>query len=204
MEIKHRTIFRTPVLKHVLRLLTMLIFRIIGWKLEGHTPNVKKYVMIAAPHTSNWDFAFTLMFAFAFKMNMYVMGKKELFRWPFGYMFAWLGMIPIDRSKSNDIVGEAIEVFNQSESMSMLVPPSGTRRKVRQWKTGFYHIANGANVPIALGFLDYGRKVGGFGPLFTPTGDVDADMIKIKAFYADISGLYPERTLHVSNIRVKE
>ncbi len=204
MQIRKKTVFDTPILKHVLRFLTMLIFRIIGWKLEGKTPNVKKYVMIAAPHTSNWDFAFTLMFAFAWKLNIYVMGKKELFQWPFGYLFSWLGTIPIDRSKSNDIVGEAIEIFNQSERMILLVPPSGTRRKVRQWKTGFYHIANGANVPIALGFLDYGRKKGGFGPLFEPTGDVDTDMMKIKAFYADISGKYPEHTLHVTSIRAKE
>lgn len=148
--------------------------------------------MIAAPHTSNWDFVLTLLMAFALDLKAYTMGKKELFDWPFGGLFSWLGVIPIDRSRSNNVVAQAVDFFKQSENLILVVPPSGTRAKVKRWKTGFYHIAKGAEVPIGMGFLDYGQRKGGIGFLFEPTGDIDEDMIAIRAFYADIKGKYPE------------
>jgi 1-acyl-sn-glycerol-3-phosphate acyltransferase len=122
------------------------------------------------------------------KVKIYWMGKKELFRPPFGPLLRWLGGIPIDRSKSNGVVGQSIQQLQDAEKLVLTVPPTGTRRKVMHWKTGFYHIAHGAGVPIVLGFLDYGRKMGGVGPLFYPTGDINADMKEIQAFYKDIQG----------------
>lgn len=182
------TVFDTPVVRTFFRILSILILKIAGWKVSGHVPDIPKFVMIAAPHTSNWDLPYTLFVAFAMKVKIYWMGKKELFRPPFGPLLRWLGGIPIDRSKSNGVVGQSIQQLQDAEKLVLTVPPTGTRRKVMHWKTGFYHIAHGAGVPIVLGFLDYGRKMGGVGPLFYPTGDINADMKEIQAFYQDIQG----------------
>lgn len=162
--------------------------------MEGHLPDTPKCVMIAAPHTSNWDLPIMLFFAFAFKTKLYFMVKDAVCRWPFGWFFKWLGGIPIDRSKPNGVVAQSIEAFRENEKLTLVVPPSGTRSKVMKWKTGFYHIANGAEVPILLGFLDYARKRGGVGPMVEPTGDIEADMSKIRAFYVNITAKYPEKS----------
>ena len=184
----HYTIFDTPVLSFLLRRSSSLILGIFGWRIEGQMPDMPKFVMIAAPHTSNWDMVIMLFCAFAFSIKLYFMMKDSVFRFPFGGFFRWLGGIPIDRSKSTGVVGQSIEAFKNNERLVMVVPPSGTRTKVMYWKTGFYYIAKGAGVPIALGFIDYRRKTGGFGPVITPTGDIEADMEAIQAFYADITG----------------
>lgn len=188
------TIFDTPVLSSALRRTASLFLRIFGWRMEGQFPDVPKCVMIAAPHTSNWDLPVMLFFAFAFQTKMYFMLKDATFRWPFGGFFRWLGGIPIDRTKSSGVVEQSIQAFRDNEQLVMVVPPSGTRSKVMYWKTGFYHIASGAGVPIVLGFLDYGRKVGGVGPAVDPTGDIEADMKTIRAFYANITAKYPEKS----------
>ncbi len=168
---------------------TGLIFlKMFGWRVEGALPDIEKFVIIAAPHTSNWDFPFTLALTFALRMKIYWMGKIALFRWPFGGICRWLGGIPIDRSRSHNMVEQAIQAFEEREKLIMVIPPEGTRKKVSHWKTGFYHIAQGANVPIVLGFLDYRRKVGGIGPAFYPTGRIEDDIREIKMFYATITG----------------
>jgi 1-acyl-sn-glycerol-3-phosphate acyltransferase len=119
------------------------------------------------------------------------MMKNTWFFWPLGPILRWLGAIPIDRSKAGKVVAQCIEDFKLSEEKLLMVPPSGTRKKVLHWKTGFYRIAHGAGVPIVMGFLDYRCKRGGIGPVFHPTGDIDRDMEKIRAYYRDISGKYP-------------
>jgi len=119
------------------------------------------------------------------------MGKETIFRKPFGDIMKWLGGIPIDRSRSKNVVEQSIEMFRQNDKLVLTVPPSGTRSRVPYWKTGFYHIANGANVPIALGFLDYRLRIGGIGPAIRTTGDIEADMKAISSFYTDITGKYP-------------
>jgi len=192
------TIFDTKVVNTALHYLARSYMKISGWRKEGLRPDIPKYVMIAAPHTSNWDLFYTLLLAFDFQIKVFWLGKAAIFRPPFKRLCQWLGGIPIDRSKSNNMVAQAIRIFNENERMILIVPPEGTRKKVRYWKTGFYYIAHGANVPIALGYVDYRRKVGGIGPMFHPTGNIEADMKDIQAFYANVTGKRPGLTSHDS------
>ncbi|MEM9616384.1 MAG: lysophospholipid acyltransferase family protein [Pseudomonadota bacterium] len=169
------------------------VYRLSGWKVEGELPEGKKFVVIAAPHTSNWDLPFMLGVALHFRTRLHWMGKDTLFKPPFGWLMRALGGIPIDRSKANDVVSQMVTVFNDADRLAVAIPPEGTRSKTRYWKTGFYNIAHGAGVPIAFGFLDYARKVGGIGMTMKTTGDYDADLEIVKAFYATVSPKFPDR-----------
>lgn len=120
------------------------------------------------------------------------MGKNSLFPAPFGGLMRWLGGLPIDRSRANNTVAQMIEAYRNSGDLVVLIPPEGTRSRVERWKTGFYHIAHGADVPILLGFLDAGRRQLGFGPLFYPCGDLEDDLYQIQAFYRDKRGVRAE------------
>ncbi len=145
--------------------------------------------MIAAPHTSNWDLPYTLMVAFVLRLQIHWMGKHTIFRPPFRAIMQWLGGIPVDRSQANNLVAASAETLRTAQQpVQLIVPPEGTRSRARYWKTGFYHIAVSANVPIVLAYMDYERKLSGLGPLFYPTGDIDADMQVIKQFYAQFKG----------------
>lgn len=200
-----QTIFDTPVIKTLMRWLSLLILKIMGWRIEGRFPDIPRFVLIAAPHTSNWDFPITIFIAFAFKAKIYWMGKEAIFRPPFKNFFRWLGGIPIDRSKSNNIVEQMVQKFSMSKKLILTIPPSGTRKKVMKWKTGFYYISQGADVPIVLGFLDYKRKVGGIGPVFFPTGDIEADMREIRAYYADMRGRnFVKESVFINPARMKK
>lgn len=188
-----RTLFDTPIVTPLLRGISWLWLKIAGWRLvRGELPSEHRFVLIAAPHTSNWDLPIMLYAALLFRVKLYWMGKDAIFRPPFGGIARWLGGIPIDRSKANNLVAQSVELFRGRPSLVLVVPPEGTRQKVRHWKTGFYYIALGAGVPIVMGFLDYKRKLAGFGPSLTPTGDIAADMLKIRAFYSGITGKYPD------------
>ena len=186
----HHTIFDTPVVNTLLRLISTAFLRLTGWKVVGTLPaNAAKSVLIAAPHTSNWDLPYTLMVAFALRLNVYWMGKASLFRPPFRGVMMWLGGIPVDRAQSNNLVAASSAAILQATGpLQLIVPPEGTRSGTRYWKTGFYYMAAGAGVPIVLAYLDYEKKVGGLGPIFQTTGDIDADMLAIKAFYAGVKG----------------
>ncbi len=185
-----RTIFTTPVVNSLLRAGSVAFLRLAGWKLQGQMPaHIQKSVLIAAPHTSNWDLPYTLMVAFALRLNVCWMGKASIFRWPFGGVMRWLGGIAVDRDKSTNLVAaSAVKLTEARGQMQLIVPPEGTRGSTRHWKTGFYYIAQQAQVPIVLAFLDYERRVGGLGPIFQPTGDIERDMAEIKRFYAPIKG----------------
>lgn len=188
-----RTLFDTPVLTPVLRGIAFLWFKIFRWELvEGELPPVHRFVLIAAPHTSNWDLPIMLCAAMLFRVKLYWMGKDAIFRPPFAGIVRWLGGIPIDRSKSNNLVSQSVELFQRHPRLVLVVPPEGTRQKVRHWKTGFYYIALGAEVPIVMGFLDFKRKLAGFGPLLRPTGDIEKDMLAVRAFYSGITGKHPD------------
>ena len=188
------TIHETIIVKDLMRWLALLIFKISGWRTRGKTPDIPRYVIIAAPHTSNWDFIYTLCLAFIYRLNPVIMMKKAWFRWPLGSLFRWLGAMPVDRSKTNSVVAQSIAKFGRYKNLVLVVSPAGTRERVLYWKTGFYYIAHGADVPIVLGYLDYKHKVGGFGPMIQPTGDIEADMAVIRNFYQHISGKYPLKT----------
>jgi 1-acyl-sn-glycerol-3-phosphate acyltransferase len=186
----HTTIFDTPYVNTLLRKLSVWFLKSTGWKIEGQLPaNGLKSVFIAAPHTSNWDLPYTLMVAFALNLNIYWMGKSQIFRPPFRRLMMWLGGIPVNRAQSTNLVEASIAALVSANGpLQLVVPPEGTRSKSRYWKTGFYYIALGAGVPIVMAYMDYEKKISGLGPVFIPTGDIDADMIKIKAFYAPFKG----------------
>ena len=186
----HRTIFTTPVVNTLLRGLSVTFLRLTGWKVEGALPpEAAKSVFIAAPHTSNWDLPYTLMVAFALRLNPYWMGKHTIFKAPFGPVMRWLGGIAVNREQANNLVAASAQAIREADGpVQLIVPPEGTRSKTRYWKTGFYYIAQTAGVPIVMAYMDYASKRSGLGPVFQPTGDVEADMAAIKAFYAPFKG----------------
>ena len=192
----HKTMFDTPILSPALSLLAKLILKVLGWSVVDNPDKPKKYVLIAAPHTSNWDLPYTLMVGFALRISVFWMGKQEIFDNPLGGLMKWMGGIPVDRSKANNLVSATAEQFKEASSLIITVPPEGTRKKVQRWKSGFYHIAHEAGVPICLGFLDFSTKTGGLGPIFTPSGDFETDLPAIQKFYADKIGRNPEQSQH--------
>lgn len=177
-----------------MRWFSMSFLWITGWRTEGQPPIMQKFVLVVAPHTSNWDFPYGLFIALILRVKTYWLGKEALFRMPLKGFFKYLGGIPVDRSKSSNVVDQSIKRFHENERFILTIAPAGTRKKVKNWKTGFYNIATGANVPIVLGFLDYQRKVGGIGPAVYPTGVFGADIKIIRAFYDGIIGKYPDKT----------
>jgi 1-acyl-sn-glycerol-3-phosphate acyltransferase len=185
-----RTIFNTPGVSPLLRWCSVTFLRLTGWTLDGRMPDGQPTcVVIAAPHTSNWDLPYTLMVAFALRLNIRWMGKQQIFRWPFGALMRWLGGVAVDRSRSTNLVAASAQALRDAPgSMHLVVPPEGTRSKTRHWKTGFYWIAHEAGVPIVLAYMDYPRKLSGLGPVFTPSGDIEADMVQIKAYYSQFKG----------------
>ena len=186
----HRTIFDTPVVNTLLRAFSLAFLKLTGWKVLGSLPpECRKSVFIAAPHTSNWDLPYTLMVAFSLRLNIYWMGKSQLFRPPFRTLMMWLGGIPVQRESANNLVAtSAAAIVAADGPLQLVVPPEGTRSKVHYWKTGFYYIAVEAKVPIVMAYMDYEKKISGLGPVFHPTGDIEADMAAIKAFYAPFKG----------------
>ena len=166
--------------------------KVAGWHFTGVTPTDKKFVIIAAPHTSNWDLPHMIAYAFAHDVRIQWMGKHTLFRWPMGPVMRALGGIPIERHKRGNTVEHAAQMFLERDRLALVVPAEGTRSYRPYWKSGFYYIARAADVPVCLSYLDFGTKRGGFGPMLRMTGNVRADMDKIRAFYADKRGLKPE------------
>jgi len=183
------------------KLLARWFLRLAGWEAEGSKPAPKRFVLIAAPHTSNWDLAFLLAFAVHFDVHISWMGKDVLFRPPLGSLMRRTGGIPIVRHQRGGMVEQAARMLTNADELALVVPAEGTRGHASHWKSGFYHIARAANVPIVLGYLDYARRRGGFGPTIEATGDVGADMDKIRAFYADKVGRFPEK---FGDVRLKE
>ena len=182
------TIFDTPIVAPFCQIFSRLLLWLSGWKVEGERPDIPKYVMIAAPHTSNWDFYYTILMAFHYRLKIYWMGKSSLFDGWRGPIMRWLGGIAVNRNAASNLVNDTVETIKRSEKITVVVPPEGTRGEVTYWKSGFYYIAHGAGVPIVLGYLDFARKRGGLGPVFMPTGDFEADIKEIQKFYEPIQG----------------
>lgn len=181
----------------MLRQICTFILHIAGWKAAGKFPyELKKYIVIVGPHTSNWDFVIGVLFRKALRLEKArYLGKKELFDPPFGFLFRWLGGYPVDRSKNKNMVEEVVKVFNQREEFGIALSPEGTRKRVDKLRTGFYNIAKGANVPIVIVGLDYENKRVFFSKPFTPTDNQEADFEYILKFFRPIKGKFPEKGL---------
>ncbi|MEX2129862.1 MAG: lysophospholipid acyltransferase family protein [Pseudohongiellaceae bacterium] len=186
------TVFSTPVITPILRVLAIAMLALTGWKAVDRQLGTRRFVLIGAPHTSNWDFPLMLAVVLRLRLKVYWMGKHTLFAFPFGSLMKWLGGIPIDRSRAHNVVQQTVAQYQQHLDLIVLVPPEGTRSKVERWKTGFYHIACQAKVPILMGYVDAGNKEAGLADFFFPTGDLAADMEEIRKFYADKRGINPE------------
>ena len=174
------------------RALGRTAMRLTGWKFEGAFPNEPKFVIIVAPHTSNWDFPLGVAALFSLGFRIAFMGKHTIFKWPLGPFMRWLGGIPVERSVSRDRVAETVAAFNGADQLILAIAPEGTRKLVPRWKTGFYHVAHGAHVPIVPVSFDFGRKVVGLGPPFMPTGDQEGDIAQIKEFFRGAIARHPE------------
>ena len=170
------------------RALGHAMLRLLGWRVEGEVPNLPKFVIAVAPHTSNWDFVVGLAAMFALDLRIGYLGKHTLFRWPFGAILRWTGGIPVDRSSPHGVVGESVAAFSKMDRRILAIAPEGTRSQVRQFKSGFLQIARGAGVPVMLATLDWGAKVVRMGPTFEPGEDVEADRRRTEAFFASVRG----------------
>ena len=188
------TIFNTPLITPALRGLFRFSLRILGWSVVGQLPDIPKFVIVGAPHTSNWDFVMFLALAFILKGNLRYMGKKELFRWPFEGFFRWCGGVPVDRSKHQGLVEQTVQAIQEADHFQLVITPEGTRKKVGQWKLGFYHIAKNAGIPIVTGYVDSSTKTCGIGPIFTLTDDMEADIRAMQTFFKDKVGINPRLT----------
>lgn len=179
--------------RRLLRRPARLLVRLLGWRI-GPTPppSIPKYVLIGAPHTSNWDsfFALTTTIALGVKINFLM--KHTLLKTPAGPILRLLGGIPLDRTASMDMAQQILDAFARASSLIIAIAPEGTRSKVQFWKAGFYEIAEGAHVPIVLISVDYRRREVGYGPVVPVTGDIDADMSIIREFYSQMTAKYPE------------
>ncbi|MBL4569351.1 MAG: lysophospholipid acyltransferase family protein [Flavobacteriaceae bacterium] len=175
-------------------MLSKFIFKyILGWKIPNNFPSeLKKYIVIAAPHTSWQDFPIGILARNASGEEINFIGKGSLFKPPFGFIFRWFGGTPVDRSKSNNLVDAIVEIFNSKEKFRLALSPEGTRKKVEKWKTGFYYIAKGANVPIVMATLDFGKKEVKISEPFYTTDDMEADFEYFYSFYEGVQGKKPE------------
>ena len=170
--------------------------KLMGWRIEGELPRLDKFVAIGAHHTSNWDFVIFIALKFVLRLNARWFGKHSIFRWPFGGLMRSWGGIPIQRHLSLNMVEQAIQGFRDNREFILVLSPEGTRRKVERWKMGFYHIALGAGVPIVLGALDYQNRRVVIAPTFLPTGDEQADLAAMLAFFRPYVPKKPEYAFH--------
>lgn len=177
------------------------LLRRAGWTISGAVPAAPRYVLVASPHSSNWDTAVMLLFAAHFGIGLRWVGKRESFRGPLGPLLRRLGGIPIERAGGRGVVASTAEVFRDGAPLALAIAPDGTRSARDYWRSGFYHIARAADVPLVLSFLDWGARRAGIGPTLTLTGDIAADMDHIRTFYAGMVGRYPEQT---SRVRLRE
>jgi 1-acyl-sn-glycerol-3-phosphate acyltransferase len=181
-----------------LQRLGQFLLRVIGWRVEGDLPDVPKFVLIVHPHTSNWDLPIGLICAHAIGLlagwPYGFMVKDTALGWPVvGPLVRWLGGIGIDRTSRYNAVEQMVAVFSRQDRLMLAITPEGTRRRTGYWKSGFYYIALGARVPIVLAFIDYKRRTAGLGPVIVPSDDVEADLARMRAFYAGVTPRYPEQ-----------
>jgi 1-acyl-sn-glycerol-3-phosphate acyltransferase len=188
------TVFDTPVIRTLLRLVAVAALRLFRWRTTVELPRDPKYLLIVAPHTSYWDFPILLAAAFTHRVRAHWLGKHTLFRGPGGPLFRWLGGIPVDPTRRGEgRVAAVVETFRSWDRLALGIAPEAGLSPVTRWRSGFYHIAVGAGVRIAFVFLDYDSKTAGAAPGIVPTGDMAADYARIRAFYAPMQARHPER-----------
>jgi 1-acyl-sn-glycerol-3-phosphate acyltransferase len=173
--------------------LAQFAFRVSGWRIEGHFPDRPKFVVIVAPHTSNWDFFVGLMAMFGLGLRGRFLGKHTLFRWPLGYFMRWLGGLPVIRTSSHNVVQQTVQHFADAERMVLALSPEGTRKKLPAWRTGFYWVAQGAQVPIVPVSFDYTARCITIYDAVMPTGDVERDLRVLQAHFRAAMARYPEQ-----------
>ncbi|MDO6564906.1 1-acyl-sn-glycerol-3-phosphate acyltransferase [Amphritea sp. 1_MG-2023] len=183
----HSTIFNSPMFRAPLRWLSRKFLQHKGWRVDfSAIEGINKCVLIGAPHTSNWDLPYALMLGFSQQLPIYWMGKVQIFKFPFRHLMMWLGGIPINRSKSLNVVSQAATQLQQADQLYLVITPEGTRARVDEWKTGFYHIAHQANVPIMVTYIDWRTRQAGIYTAYYPSGDSEKDIAEIKALYGDL------------------
>lgn len=184
-------IYDSVIFRPLLNFLGKAYLRMIGWRVVGPPPDIDKFVVIAAPHTSNWDFPTFMALVGYCGIRVRYLAKDTLFQGLSGKLFYWLGGIPVvrDTRDAAALVDVAVDLFKSEKELILAIAPEGTRSKVTKWKSGFYRIAHTANVPIVMAYLDANKRELGFGDVFYPTGDRNGDIEKIKAFYAQKRGL---------------
>lgn len=170
-------------LSRIVRRILVALYRWKGWKLEGRRPDCPKYVLLGAPHTSNWDFIFFLGATHELGIRPSFMGKTSLFKWPMTRFMLDMGGVPVDRSKRSNYVGQVAQAFAAADELALVIAPEGTRSSSGTWKSGFYHIAIAAGIPIVPAWVDNATMRGGLGEPLMPTGDYAADLAKLAAFY---------------------
>jgi len=187
-----RTLFTTPLVSPLLKLVARLGLKLVGWKAVGTPPVEKNFVLVAAPHESNFDLALLLAIAFVLEFKLYWMGKDTLFTGPLGPIMRWMGGISVNRSKTNNLVEQMVLNFDEMEELVLTVTPEGTRSHVDSWKTGFYHVAKDCEMPIFLAQVDYRTKVSGVFHTYQLTDDKKKDIAAIQASYESIHAKFPE------------
>ncbi|VAV99607.1 Phospholipid/glycerol acyltransferase [hydrothermal vent metagenome] len=182
-------------LSEIVRRFSVFVYKFNGWTAVQENPPPRKAVIIAAPHTSNWDFLYFFGLCNSLQITSYWIGKNTLFKWPWGGMMRRLGGVPVDRSKSQNMVDAMAEQFDKRDEFLLTIPPEGTRGSVKQWRTGFYYIALKAKVPVIMGMMDYAKKTGGLGPSIMPSGDYAADMKILSEYYHRVTPRFPNKAL---------
>ena len=172
--------------------------RACRWRVEAPIEIPSRCVIIAAPHTSSWDFGFAIAACYVCGLDVHWMGKDALFPRPFARLARWFGGIPVDRRQGHFAATQVLRAFKHFDQFIVLIPPEGTRGPVTRWKRGFYNIARDAEVPIVCGYLDYGRKVAGFDHIFEPTGNFEEDMAPVYRFYSSVTPRHPHNFVDLS------
>jgi 1-acyl-sn-glycerol-3-phosphate acyltransferase len=175
----------------LLRFFGRAVLRLLGWRIEGEIPDLPKFVIAVAPHTSNWDFVVGIAAMFALDLRLAFLGKHTLFRGPFAPLLRWIGGIPVDRSTPHGVVGDAVAAFARMDRRILALAPEGTRTRGAGFRSGFLHIARGARVPVLLAALDYGARCVRLGPTISPGDDVEAERERIAAYFSSVRGKRP-------------
>ncbi|MDA9091022.1 lysophospholipid acyltransferase family protein [Porticoccaceae bacterium] len=187
------TLFTTPILSPILRVISRIILKIIRWRVVGSIPtDQRKYVLIVAPHTSNWDFVLFVLAVSVLRLKPSVLIKSTLFIGPLGWFLRYCGAIPVNRSQANSLVSYIASIYQEHEDFVLIVTPEGTRSPNANWKRGFHHVATAAQVPILIVYVDSVIKTIGIEGVMEPTDDIEGDIIKLKNFFDTKSGLKPK------------